>query len=78
VTKAVGIVFSEGSVVRIFCHGQLVGEITPELWMIDHATNLHGTVKSGTGWRAIHSHTTLSASDRYRVMRRRLGKSGSE
>jgi pimeloyl-ACP methyl ester carboxylesterase len=31
----VGIVVSESSVVRIFCHGQLVGEIIPELWMID-------------------------------------------
>ena len=45
VTKAVGIVVSESSVVRIFCHGQLVGEIIPELWMIDHATHLRGTVK---------------------------------
>src|SRR5580693_6851193 len=27
VTKAVGIVVSESSVVRLFCHGQLVGEI---------------------------------------------------
>jgi DNA integrity scanning protein DisA with diadenylate cyclase activity len=44
-TKAVGIVVSESSVVRIFCHGQLVGEIIPELWMIDHATHLRGTVK---------------------------------
>src|SRR5206468_4668305 len=45
VTKAVGIVVSESSVVRIFCHGQLVGEIIPELWMIDHATHIRGTVK---------------------------------
>src|SRR5437868_5856466 len=45
VTKAVGIVVSESSVVRIFCHGQLVGEIIPELWMTDHATHLRGTVK---------------------------------
>jgi DNA integrity scanning protein DisA with diadenylate cyclase activity len=37
VTKAVGIVVSESSVVRLFCHGQLVGEIIPELWMMDHA-----------------------------------------
>src|SRR5213082_3371463 len=44
-TKAVGIVVSESSVVRIFCHGQLVGEIIPELWMIDHATHIRGTVK---------------------------------
>src|ERR1700728_1677881 len=37
VTKAVGIVVSESSVVRIFCHGHLVGEIIPEVWMMDHA-----------------------------------------
>jgi len=45
VTKAVGIVVSESSVVRIFCHGHLVGEIIPELWMMEHASHLHGTVK---------------------------------
>jgi diadenylate cyclase len=45
VTKAVGIVVSESSVVRIFCHGQLVGEIIPELWMMEHAAHLRGTVK---------------------------------
>src|SRR5579863_5575526 len=44
VTKAVGIVVSESSVVRLFCHGQLVGEIIPEIWMMDHA-HLAGTVK---------------------------------
>jgi diadenylate cyclase len=32
-TRAVGIVVSESSVVRIFCHGGLIGEIIPELWM---------------------------------------------
>jgi len=45
VTKAVGIVVSESSVVRLFCHGQLVGEIIPELWMTNHAAHLRGTVK---------------------------------
>ena len=45
VTKAVGIVVSESSVVRLFCHGQLVGEIIPEIWMMDHA-HLRGTVKT--------------------------------
>ena len=44
VTRAVGIVVSESSPVRLFCHGQLVGEIIPELWMMDHA-QLGGTVK---------------------------------
>ena len=45
VTNAVGIVVSESSVVRIFCHGQLVGEIIPELWIMEHASRLPGTVK---------------------------------
>jgi len=45
VTNAVGIVVSESSVVRIFCHGQLVGEIVPELWMMEHAPHLRGAVK---------------------------------
>ena len=44
VTNAVGIVVSESSVVRLFCHGRLVGEIIPEVWMVDHA-RLRGTVK---------------------------------
>jgi DNA integrity scanning protein DisA with diadenylate cyclase activity len=43
VTNAVGIVVSESSVVRIFCHGHLVGEIIPELWMMEHAAHLRGT-----------------------------------
>src|ERR1700733_2811660 len=45
VTKAVGIVVSESSVVRLFCHGHLVGEIIPELWMMDHAAHLRGAVQ---------------------------------
>jgi diadenylate cyclase len=45
VTRAVGIVVSESSVVRLFCHGQLVAEIIPELWMMNHAAHLRGTVK---------------------------------
>lgn len=44
VTSAVGIVVSESSVVRLFCHGRLVGEIIPEVWMMDHA-HLGGTSK---------------------------------
>src|ERR1700691_5284439 len=43
VTNAVAIVVSESSVVRFFCHGQLVGEIIPELWMTDHAAHLRGS-----------------------------------
>jgi hypothetical protein len=45
VTKAVGIVVSESSVVRLFCHRQLVGEMISELWMMGHAAHLRGTVK---------------------------------
>jgi diadenylate cyclase len=45
VTAAIGIVVSESSVVRLFCHGKLLGEIIPELWMMDHATHLRGPVK---------------------------------
>ncbi|HXF13002.1 MAG TPA: diadenylate cyclase [Terriglobales bacterium] len=48
VTKAVGIVVSESSVVRLFCHGKMVGEIIPELWMIDHSVKLRGPVKKET------------------------------
>jgi len=45
VTSSVGIVVSESSVVRLFCHGHLVGEIIPEIWMMDHAAKLRGAVK---------------------------------
>jgi len=45
VTGAVSIVVSESSVVRLFCHGKLVGEIIPEVWMMNHATHLRGAVK---------------------------------
>ena len=48
VTNAVGIVVSESSVVRLFCHGKLVGEIIPELWMIDRTVRLRGSVKKET------------------------------
>jgi DNA integrity scanning protein DisA with diadenylate cyclase activity len=33
-TRAIGIVVSESAVVRLFCHGGLIGEIIPELWML--------------------------------------------
>jgi len=46
VTNAVGIVVSESSVVRLFCHGHLVGEIIPEVWMMDHVAHLQGSVKT--------------------------------
>jgi diadenylate cyclase len=44
-TDAVGIVVSESSIVRLFCHGKLVAEIIPELWMMDRAAALRGLVK---------------------------------
>jgi diadenylate cyclase len=44
-TNAVAIVISESSVVRLFCHGKLIAEIIPELWMIDHAAQLRGPVQ---------------------------------
>jgi diadenylate cyclase len=44
-TKAVGIVVSESSVVRLFCHGRLVAEIIPEIWMMDHVARLRDNVK---------------------------------
>jgi diadenylate cyclase len=33
-TRAVAVVVSETAVVRLFCHGSLIGEIVPELWML--------------------------------------------
>ncbi|SRR6266849_6367687 len=35
VTQAVGVVVSESSTVRVFCHGKMVGEIIPELWLLN-------------------------------------------
>ncbi|HLB92193.1 MAG TPA: diadenylate cyclase [Terriglobales bacterium] len=46
VTRAIGIVVSDSSVVRIFCHGRLVGEIIPEQWMIEHVAHLRDAVKT--------------------------------
>jgi DNA integrity scanning protein DisA with diadenylate cyclase activity len=45
-TRAVAIVVSQSSVVRLFCHGDLVAEILPELWMLNrHQANVKGAVK---------------------------------
>jgi len=38
VTKAVGVVVSESSVVRMFCHGSMVAEIIPELWLLSRSS----------------------------------------
>jgi DNA integrity scanning protein DisA with diadenylate cyclase activity len=48
VTNALGLVVSESAVVRLFCHGKLVGEIIPELWMIDRTVQMRGPVKKET------------------------------
>ena len=45
VTKADGVVVSEISVVRIFCHRELVGEIIPEVWMMDNAAHMRDPVR---------------------------------
>ena len=47
-TNAVGVVVSESAVVRLFCQGKLVGEIIPELWMMDRTMRLRGPVKKET------------------------------
>lgn len=45
-TRAVAIVVSQSSVVRLFCHGDMVAEILPELWMLKrHQKNMKGAVK---------------------------------
>ncbi|HTP86993.1 MAG TPA: diadenylate cyclase [Bryobacteraceae bacterium] len=45
-TRAVAIVVSQSSVVRLFCHGDLVAEILPELWMLNrHRASVPGVVK---------------------------------
>jgi len=45
-TRAVAIVVSQSSIVRLFCHGDLVAEILPELWMLNrHQANVKGAVK---------------------------------
>jgi len=48
VTNAVGVVVSESSVVRLFCHGTLVGEIIPELWMIGRSVQGRALTKKET------------------------------
>jgi hypothetical protein len=39
-------VVSESSTVRIFCHGKMVGEIIPELWLLgQREVQMPGAVK---------------------------------
>ena len=45
-TRAVAVVVSQSSVVRLFCHGDLVAEILPEVWMLKrYQASLPGAVK---------------------------------
>ncbi len=44
-TNAVGVVVSESSVVRLYCHGAMVAEIIPELWLLSRGSlQLRGPV----------------------------------
>ena len=54
-TRAIGIVVSESSVVRLFCHGSLIGEIIPELWLLKRYDFQSGgpTVKDTVGDLAV-------------------------
>jgi len=54
-TRAVGVVVSESAVVRLFCHGGLIGEIIPELWMLKRydVQNAVTTVKETVGDLAV-------------------------
>lgn len=55
VTGAIAVVVSESSMVRVFCHGSMVAEIVPELWMMNHYyAQLSGPVtKETTGDLAV-------------------------
>jgi diadenylate cyclase len=45
-TKAIAIVVSESSIVRVFQHGTLMAEIIPELWLFSrHEMALRGRIK---------------------------------
>lgn len=45
-TKAIAIVVSESSIVRVFQHGALIAEIIPELWLFNrHEVALRGRVR---------------------------------
>ncbi len=51
-TKAVGVVVSESSVVRVFDDGELVSEIIPELWLFSrYSHHLEGAYSERTGER---------------------------
>jgi len=62
-TKAVAVVVSESSVVRLFCHGELIAEIIPELWMMERTAQLRGRVKR----ERFGELTVLTPTDRRRL-----------
>ena len=46
ITDAAAIVVSETAVVRVFCHGDIVAEILPELWLLSRqAVQVEGPLK---------------------------------
>ena len=48
-TRAVAVVVSESSVVRVFDNGELISEIIPELWMLRHSSlHLSGRYREKT------------------------------
>jgi len=48
-TRAVAIVVSESSIVRVFDDGEIISEIIPELWMFArYGTHLAGTIEELT------------------------------
>ena len=58
-TRAVGVVVSESSVVRVFDDGELVSEIIPELWLLSRYTHhLSGPVREQK-----HENITVLAKD---------------
>jgi len=51
-TKAVAVVVSESSIVRVFDNGELISEIIPEIWLLDrHSHHLRGRYRRKTDER---------------------------
>ncbi len=47
-TKAVSVVVSESSIVRVFDNGEMISEIIPELWLFSHYSRNAQTANLGT------------------------------
>jgi hypothetical protein len=56
------------SCLRLFCHGQLVGEIIPELWMTDQAAHLQWYGEEGAS-RRVDGSNAKSATNLSREVR---------